>query len=132
MEKLVKKRGVGLAAPQVGVSSSLFLVNLGNDPSRTPYLFINGKSANPGTIRPLAVLNPTVTGFGETYFQEEACLSIPNKLVQVKRFQGVVVTAQDRHGYPLKIKTEGFFARVIQHEFDHLQGILITDYSSET
>ena len=57
----------------------------------------------------------------------EACLSIPGYFGEVDRYEGVVITGQDRHGKPLRIKSKGWQARVFQHEIDHLHGILFTD-----
>lgn len=100
--------GVGLAATQVGIDKALFIAKLGEE----TYAFVN------------PVLTPLTT---DTDKVEEGCLSIPGVWVDVERYQRVRLQARNVKGEPVEIELEGYFARVIQHEVDHLNGVLIID-----
>ncbi len=107
-----ESNGVGLAAPQVKESVRLFVVEHENG----DLVFINPK---------------IVWRSKEMKLGEEGCLSIPGVFLQIKRHESIEVQYTDEHGKPHHIKAKGFFARVIQHEYDHLDGILITDRVKE-
>jgi len=111
MEKSMKEeKGVGLAAPQAGENIRLILVLLNNE-------------------NLIPMVNPEITGHcDDMEFGEEGCLSLPGKWGQVKRFKEITVRFQDTKGEDRVLKLEGFNARVVQHEVDHLDGILFTDY----
>jgi peptide deformylase len=101
-------KGIGLAAPQIGISKQLIVADTGE-----------------GIIR---LANPVIiekSGSGE---MEEGCLSIPDKKVNVTRPYKVVVSGLSYKGEKVEIKAEGLLARVLQHEIDHLTGKLIIDY----
>ena len=100
-------QGIGLAAPQVGVLKQLFVVEV--EKTR------------------LVCINPIVSLAGEDFESEEACLSIPDQTRVVKRKKEVIVDAYDEYGNRFQNNFSGLFAIVIQHENDHLNGILITD-----
>lgn len=107
-ETMKAAKGVGLAAPQVGQNIRLCLINTEKGP--------------------LALLNPKITWKSlRTETEEEGCLSCPNVWLPVKRSKIVYVKALSEDGQSLSFKAKGLFARVIQHEFDHLDGILIVD-----
>ncbi len=99
--------GAGLAAPQVGVLKRVFLVYVDN----VLYEFIN----------------PKIVKEKGTQVGDEGCLSVKGKYGKVKRFMTVDVIAKNRYGEPFRIKASGFLARAIQHENDHLDGILFVD-----
>ncbi len=104
--------GVGLAAPQVGILKRLIVIDLDrDDPEEAPLVLFNPK------IHSLA---------GETT-EEEGCLSFPGITADVKRAAKAVVTAQDIDGEPIRIEGEDLLARALQHEIDHLDGILFID-----
>lgn len=108
--------GVGLAAPQVGVSSKVIVVEFGdeNDPEKPEKLY--------------AVVNPEIVEKSEDLETGiEGCLSIPAMVGEVERHTAVVVKGLNRHGRPVKIKAQGWLARIFQHEIDHLNGVLFTD-----
>lgn len=111
-ETMYAAPGVGLAAPQVGVALQLCVIDI--TPKEEP--------------RNLVVLaNPRIVkGEGEQV-DEEGCLSVREYYANVKRFEKVWVEAQDISGNPLEFMAEGFYARVIQHELDHLNGTLFID-----
>jgi peptide deformylase len=108
--------GVGLAAPQVGVAWQLFVYQAEDDD-------------DPESGIPLAVVvNPMLEPFsGEQDFDWEGCLSIPDLRGLVPRHPAVRLRGMDRHGLPLDRVVEGFEARIVQHEFDHLSGVLFLD-----
>jgi peptide deformylase len=105
--------GVGLAATQVGVVHRLLVYRIGHDAQLA------------------ALINPEVEWSGrETESMEEGCLSLPRVLVEVDRPVHVRVRALNEHGEPILIEASGLEARVIQHEIDHLDGVLILDRTS--
>lgn len=105
--------GVGLAAPQVGISKRLIVIDLDrDDPEGTP----------------LVLFNPKIHSLEGKTIEEEGCLSFPGITADVKRAATAVVTAQDIDGEPIRIEGEDLLARALQHEIDHLDGILFIDY----
>ncbi len=103
--------GVGLAAPQVGVTQRVIVV----DPHEQD-------------AKPLGLVNPVVLKFSDDVERgEEGCLSIPGLKDIVERPAEVVVEALDGDGKPVHIEADGLLARVLQHEIDHLDGILFID-----
>ncbi len=111
-ETMYEAPGIGLAAPQIGVSKRLFVVDMQDD--------VDGHG-------PLVVINPKFTVREGERVGIEGCLSVPGMVCHVKRFEHVVVTGLDRHGKKLTIDAHGYFATCLQHENDHLDGILYTD-----
>ena len=109
-EIMLENKGVGLAAPQAGVSLRLFIISL------------DGTRDNVKVY-----INPTVTRMGELYSAEEGCLSVPDYTGNVVRAERIQLAALDRHGNALSFDMEGFEARAIQHEMDHLDGLLFLD-----
>jgi len=108
--------GVGLAAPQVDVSLRVIAVEFGDEDDETvePTLYT---VVNPEIVRPSR----------ETVIGTEGCLSIPMLVGDVERSQSVTIKGFSRRGQPMKIKAEGWLARIFLHEVDHLNGILFTD-----
>lgn len=108
--------GVGLAAPQVGVSKRLIVLDPGSlDESQSTLLVL---------------FNPEVISTEGEMDYEEGCLSVPEFTVTIRRAERVSVAALDREGNEVKIDAEGMLAIVLQHEIDHLEGTLILDRSS--
>lgn len=105
--------GIGLAAPQVGVEMRLAVVDLsvGEDPEQL-----------------LVLVNPTVSDPRGSWVEEEGCLSIPGITDKVPRPQQIRVEARDLDGEPFAIEAEGWLARAISHEVDHLDGVLFIDH----
>ncbi len=106
-ETLIKADGAGLAAPQVGVLRRIFLLN-----TEDGYF---------------ECVNPQILSQSGKQFGKEGCLSVPNKWGDVTRPMKVTLKAQDRFGKSYTINAEGFLARAICHEFDHLEGIIYVD-----
>jgi peptide deformylase len=125
VETMTEAPGVGLAAPQVAVNQRLIVVRLTDDEkSQEEYGDQAGKLyvvANPEIIKSSKEMAEGVEG----------CLSIPGYLGLVDRHETVVITGQDRHGKALRVKAEGWLARVFQHEIDHLEGRLYIDLAKK-
>jgi len=113
METMVEYHGVGLAAPQVHESLAIAVIE-----SHGPR----------GDIPMTVIVNPDVTVLNDEMIEDwEGCLSIPEFRGRVPRWQKLRVDALDRGGKKIQITAEGFYARVIQHEFDHLMGRVYLD-----
>ena len=100
-------KGVGLAAPQIGVSKQVIVVDVGEGP--------------------VELINPEITAMDGSETDTEGCLSVPGMTGEVKRAIKVRVKGLDRSGHNVDIQAEGFFARALHHEIDHLNGILFLD-----
>jgi peptide deformylase len=107
-ETMIACRGVGLAAPQVGINEQIFVVDTGKE-----YF---------------AAINPKIIKAAGSEVMEEGCLSIPRVQVDIKRAKTVWVEFTDLENRHVRAKFNGLVAKVFQHEFDHLQGKLILDY----
>jgi peptide deformylase len=107
--------GVGLAANQVGVPLQVAVIDLSTreDPARRHPL--------------LVIINPEILSMEGSIIEEEGCLSIPEYTETVKRAQKVKVRALDRNGTSVEIEAEGLLAKALQHEIDHLNGLLFVD-----
>ncbi len=118
VETLAAAPGVGLAAPQIGVSQRLIVIRLPED--KEEY----GENSD----KTFVVANPKIIKTSKKIVEgTEGCLSIPGFLGEVDRHETVVVTGQDRNGKDFRVKADGWFARIFQHEIDHLEGILYID-----
>ena len=112
--------GVGLAAPQIGLSERLIVVEY--------FERDEDEEKENAPKKVWAVLNPEIIKASEEkLLGVEGCLSIPGLVGEVERHASVQVKGLNRHGKPLKIKAEGWLARIFQHEIDHLNGVLFTD-----
>lgn len=116
LETMEEYHGVGLAAPQVHAGVRLFVAALDSGDDHAP------------PAPPIALINPEITPVGpETVEDWEGCLSIPDIRGRVPRAREIHVRAFDRHGERVDLRAANFSARVIQHETDHLNGILFFD-----
>lgn len=107
LETMYEANGVGLAAPQVGVSQRIIVLDPGDGP--------------------VIIVNPVLNEASGEEIDVEGCLSIPERWVYVKRATEVEVTGLNEKGKPLRVQAEGLFARALQHEIDHLDGVLMLD-----
>jgi peptide deformylase len=107
---MIEHKGVGFAAPQAGVPLRLFIISL------------DGTREN---VR--VYINPTVITHGVLETNEEGCLSIPQVYTKVKRYSEASVTATDLNGRKFTEQADGLYARALQHEYDHIDGITIAD-----
>jgi peptide deformylase len=113
LRSMYTARGIGLAAPQVGVHQQLLVIDLDIENAAAP---------------PLVLINPEITSVSasvDTY--EEGCLSIPGVYLDVVRPSAIQLSYRDEMGRPRTMKADGLMARCIQHEMDHLQGVLFVD-----
>jgi peptide deformylase len=102
------KKGIGLAAPQIGILQQIIIISFEKDQ--------------------FELINPEILDYsGQRDIQEEGCLSMPGVQVDVERYDIIKVKAQNRKGDYLEFESDGMVARIIQHEVDHLKGVLITD-----
>ena len=111
LETMYRNQGVGLAAPQVGVLKRIVVVDVGEGPR----VFINPKIIKKG---------------GGKEVSEEGCLSVPGVFLRIKRWKEIEVEGLNENGEKVKVKARGLFARALQQEIDHLNGILILDRMS--
>jgi peptide deformylase len=117
-ETMYAADGVGLAAPQIGVTQRLIVVDCDQK---------NDEQGNVISRAPIAVVNPTITFKEGKISWEEGCLSVPDYNDEVERAAKVVCEGLDRDGKPLRIEAEGLLAVCLQHEIDHLDGVLFVD-----
>lgn len=119
IETMREAPGVGLAAPQVGESLQLVVIEFGSedDEEAPKKLYV--------------IVNPEIVKRSEELVTDlEACLSVPDLAGEVERHQSIVVKALNRHGQPLKLSPKGWLARIFQHEIDHLNGVLYIDHAT--
>ncbi|GAB4227765.1 MAG: peptide deformylase [Deltaproteobacteria bacterium] len=116
-ETMYASEGIGLAAPQVGVGKRVIVVDV---------------SPVDAAAAPVAVINPEIVGRKGSAAGVEGCLSVPGVQGEVVRAEAVEVRGMDERGNPLRIRAAGILSRALQHEIDHLDGILFIDRISAT
>lgn len=121
LETMYDAQGIGLAAPQVGISKRIAVIDIGTREEGEEPTFPSD---------PLVLINPKITSRQGTIVWDEGCLSIPGIYEKVTRAERIVVTALDRDGNPYELEAEELLAVAIQHELDHLDGVLIFDHLS--
>ena len=113
LQSMYSAKGIGLAGPQVGISKELLVIDINFEDS---------------AAEPLILINPEITAFGSTLnTYEEGCLSIPGVYLNVVRPSTIKLKFRDEMGRPRKMNADGLLARCIQHEVDHLKGVLFVD-----
>lgn len=122
LETMYTDGGVGLAATQVDSHLRVFVVDCGTN---------NGNKTNDGEKNPLCFINPKIISLAGETINEEGCLSVPEYYAKIKRAEIVKVQAFDENGIEFELAAEGLLATCIQHEVDHLNGILFVDYLSK-
>jgi len=100
--------GIGLAAPQIGIAKKMIVAEVDN--------------------KIIKLANPQIVGMKGNDSMAEGCLSVPDVMIDIERPNEVIVQGLDEKGEAVEIRVEGFLARVVQHEIDHLNGRLIIDY----
>jgi peptide deformylase len=128
IETMRAAEGVGLAAPQVGVALQLAVVDVSEAEEPMTYLKVNGEPAELAAYSPLVFINPVLEfpGKGKATMNE-GCLSFPELRASVVRPDQVKATLTMLDGTVIVVETDGLFSRAIQHETDHLNGILFTE-----
>ena len=111
VETMYSYKGVGLAAPQVGVAQNIIVLDVGQ-----------------GLV---SLINPEISSSEGTEAKEEGCLCLPDLLVTVERRERIQIKGNDRKGNPVTLEADGLLARALQHEIDHLNGTLIIDKLSK-
>ena len=123
VETMREAPGVGLAAPQIGLSDRLIVVEY--------YEREEDEENEEAPKKVWAVINPEIVKKSEeTVMGVEGCLSIPGLLGEVERHVEIQVKGLNRHGKPMKIKAQGWLARIFQHEIDHLNGVVFPDLAT--
>lgn len=126
-ETMEENHGVGLAAQQVGVAKQLTVIDIRGATDRPSTLEVAGQPADPASLMPLVLINPEITAAGEPVSGGEGCLSFPEIYAEISRPGVVDVTGMDAHGKPIRFRCGGLLARAVQHEKDHLHGVLFID-----
>jgi len=113
LQTMYSSDGIGLAAPQVGINKRLIVID--PDPRDRKQ-------------DPIVLINPTIKKYGkEICTYEEGCLSVPDVFLEVKRPETIELSYKDENGRPRNVKVDGLLSRVIQHEMDHLEGVMFVD-----
>ncbi len=122
IETMREAPGVGLAATQVGISERLIVVEYADPPDE------DGEELPPVKPKLYVMANPEIVKTsGEKVLGVEGCLSIPGLVGEVERFSTIQVKGLNRNGKPMKIKVQGWLARIFQHEIDHINGVVFPD-----
>ena len=122
IETMREAPGVGLAAPQVGIAERLIVIEYADPPEED--------EEEPKEVKPrlYVIANPEIVkASDEKVLGVEGCLSIPGLVGEVERFATVQVKGLNRRGQPMKVKAEGWLARIFQHEIDHVNGVVFPD-----
>jgi len=130
LETMRAANGVGLAAQQVGAALQLAVVVVSQVEDRPSAMKVNGVKVDPASMMPLVLLNPTIQLDEETIPGNEGCLSFPEINADIDRAVSVEVEAETLEGKTVRIEAAGLLARALQHEIDHLNGILFIDRMS--
>lgn len=113
-ETLYVVPGIGIAAPQVGCNLRFFVFDM-------------NRRAEPGQRKPVTLINPIVTASEGIVTEDEGCLSFPGIFIPIERYSRIEVKGFDLDGKEIVLEGEGLFARLVQHEMDHLEGSLLSD-----
>lgn len=127
LETMRDARGVGLAAQQVGYALQLTVIDVTEVTDRPSTLFWNDQPVEVAEYMPLVLINPEVTPVADPVSGPEGCLSFPEIYADISRPETVEVKALNEKGKPIAFKCGGLLARAVQHETDHLNGILYID-----
>ncbi len=132
IETMEDAEGIGLAAPQIGVDIRLAVVDVSPDPESVSFFKVDGEDAEMADHMPLVFINPELELSGPKESESEGCLSIQEVRAKVNRPTVVKARLPQLDGSVKVIESDGLLARAIQHEVDHLNGILFTDRLSTT
>jgi peptide deformylase len=130
IETMRAAHGVGLAAQQIGEALQVTVLDISAVEDRPSMLKLSGKDVDPKSAMPIVLINPEIELRGEGEVGAEGCLSFPEITGDIERAQSVLVRAQTLEGEIFQIEASGLLARAIQHEHDHLHGILFIDRMS--
>lgn len=128
LETMHAERGVGLAAQQIGKALAICVVWIPSEYDVDE----EGARLNPDVEMPLILINPVITARSEEVEKgEEGCLSFPEIVAPILRSKSISVKFMDRHGVAQRLDLQAFLARAVQHEVDHLNGVLFVDHMSQ-
>jgi len=127
IETMHAANGVGLAAQQVGEPLQLTVLDVSQVEDRPSTMKLNGEDVDRKTVMPVVLINPEIEIGGATETGTEGCLSFPEITGQIERAKSIISRAQTVEGDTIAIQASGLLARAIQHEVDHLNGILFID-----
>ena len=130
LETMRAANGIGLAAQQVGEGLQLTVVDVSAVEDRPSTMAWNGREVNPNDHMPLIIINPRIETGPEKEIASEGCLSFPEISADIERAEWAKVAAQTLDGERVEIEATGLLARALQHEIDHLNGILFIDRMS--
>jgi peptide deformylase len=128
LETMYHEKGVGLAAQQVGRALQLTVIDVREITDRPSTLELNGAPADPASIMPLVLINPTWKPVNDPVPGPEGCLSFPEIYADIPRPESIDVTATNEKGEKISFRAGGLLSRAVQHEYDHLHGILFIDH----
>lgn len=126
-ETMYDAKGIGLAAQQVGAALQLTVIDVRGVTDRPSMLEVNGQPVEVDRLMPLVLINPKITPLGERVAGPEGCLSFPEIFADITRAEQVDVKALNAHGEAISFRAGGLLARAVQHEVDHLNGVLFID-----
>ena len=130
VETMHAANGIGLAAQQVGEALQLTVIDISQVEDRPSEMKLKGKEVDPKAAMPLILINPEITLNEKTVVETEGCLSFPEITGEIARAKSVVARARTLEGGTIEIEAGGLLSRAIQHEIDHLNGILFIDRMS--
>jgi peptide deformylase len=130
LETMHAANGIGLAAQQVGAALQLTVLDISQVEDRPSAMKLNGTKVDPASAMPLVLLNPKIRLDEEVASGNEGCLSFPDITAEIDRAISVEVEAETLDGETIRIEAAGLLARALQHEVDHLNGILFVDRMS--
>jgi peptide deformylase len=130
LETMHAAKGVGLAAQQVGHALQLTVIDVRGVTDRPSTLEWQGQPVEVDAFMPLVLINPEVRPYGETVSGPEGCLSFPEIYAEIPRPESAHVRALNEKGERIEFRCGGLLARAVQHEVDHLNGILFIDRMS--
>lgn len=128
LETMRDAQGVGLAAQQIGKALQLAIVDVTGVTKRLSKMWIGGKEVDPLEHMPMVLVNPVISGTKKKYAEGEGCLSFPRIYADITRSVRIEVQCLNGEGKPVKFEAGGLLGRAIQHEVDHLNGILFIDH----
>jgi peptide deformylase len=132
LETMHANKGVGLAAQQIGRPLQLTVVDVRDVKERPSWLELNGQPADINGFMPLVLINPEIKPFGDSVAGGEGCLSFPEIFGEISRPGSVDVKAMNEKGQAVEFRCGGLLSRAVQHEVDHLNGILFIDRMDKT
>jgi peptide deformylase len=127
LETMYAAKGVGLAAQQVGEAKQITVIDVRPATDRPSTIEVNGKPADVADHMPMVLINPQIKPVGDSVIGPEGCLSFPELYADVSRPEFVEVEATDDKGKTISFRAGGLLSRAVQHEVDHLNGILFID-----